>query len=125
MTTKRPDDLDELYVLHEFGLDRRNREIHLSGEQSLGDSGSLLEPGVEYLMAARFIKNLRTLSLDNDKPILIHMKTCGGWVTEGMAIFDSIKLCRRRTTILCHTHASSMSSYILQAANRRVMMPNS
>ena len=60
-----------------------------------------------------------------DKPILIHMKTCGGDWDEGMAIYDSIKACPIPVTILSYTHARSMSSLIFLAANKRVMMPNS
>src|SRR3989338_7328 len=77
-------------------------------------------------MANRFIKNLRFLSIRNpNQPILIHMKSCGGYWTEGMAIHDAIKTCPNKVTILSYTHARSMSSIILQAADKRVLMPNS
>ena len=59
------------------------------------------------------------------KPIVIHMKTCGGLWEEGMAIYDAIKSCPSKVTILNYTHARSMSSIIFQAADKRVMMPNS
>jgi ATP-dependent protease ClpP protease subunit len=53
------------------------------------------------------------------------MKTNGGFWEEGMAIYDTIKSCPWYVTILNYTHARSMSSIIFQAANKRVMMPNS
>ena len=44
---------------------------------------------------------------------------------EGMAIYDTIKACPNRVTILNYTHARSMSSLIFQAGDKRVMLPNS
>ncbi len=58
-------------------------------------------------------------------PLVIHMKTSGGDWTEGMAIYDAISTFPWPVTILNYSHARSMSSIILQAANKRVMMPNS
>ncbi len=113
-------------AVHTFNLDRQNREIWLVGEHlELGNDLDLAEPGVEYRMASRFIKNLRILMLDSDEPILIHMKTCGGIDCEGFAIYDAIRLCPCQITILSYTYARSMSSIILQAADDRVLMPSS
>lgn len=116
-----------LWSIHEWSVDRDSREIWLSGEQvRMGVSESdAEEPGVEFVMAARFLKNLRMLELDSDEPILVHMKTCGGNVEEGLAVYDAIRFCPARVTVLSYTHARSMSSYILQAADQRVLMPNS
>lgn len=113
-----------LCCLHELGIDPLARELYLTGEPE-ADKDPSGEPGVEYTMASRFIKNLRALNLDSDRSILIHMKTCGGYWMEGMAIYDAIKASSSYVTILNYTHARSMSSLILQAADLRVMMPNS
>ncbi len=84
------------------------------------------EPGIEYVISKRFIKNINLCMRTNpDKPIVIHMKTCGGLWEEGMAIYDAIKACPSKVTILNYTHARSMSSIIFQAADKRVMMPHS
>jgi ATP-dependent protease ClpP protease subunit len=118
------------YVLedhHEYGIDRRGFEIHLSGIDKVYGNGSddTEEPGVEYQMATRFIKNLRILTNLNPRaPILIHMKSCGGDYGEGMAIFNAIRLCTNPITILAYVHARSMSSIILQGADKRVFMPD-
>ena len=109
-------------IVHEFGIDVPHREIYLVGEPALLADD---DPGVEYMMVSRFIRNLRMLVLRGDGPILIHMKTCGGDETEGFAIYDTILSCPCRVTILSYTHARSMSSIILQAADRRVLMPSS
>jgi len=114
-----------LNTLHSFGVDFRAREIYLSGEPDRAEMGDSDEPGVEFYMASKFIRNIRVLALESKKPILIHMKTCGGLWEEGMAIYDAIKHCPCPVTILNYTHARSMSSLIFLAADWRVMMPNS
>jgi ATP-dependent protease ClpP protease subunit len=89
------------------------------------DDDNFVEPGVEYQMATQFIKNLNILSGRNPKrPILIHMKTNGGIRQEGMAIYDAILACPNPVTILGYTFAVSMSSIILQAADKRALMPH-
>lgn len=116
------------WELQEWHLDIRQFHIYLTGEEITYGADDLdrSEPGVEYQMSARFIKNLHVLTnIDPKRPILIHMKTCGGDWTEGMAIYDTIWSCPNPITILSYTHARSMSSIILQVADRRVLMPNS
>ncbi len=116
------------WEIQEWNLDVRNFQIFLTGEPTAyhDDGEEREEPGVEYQMSARLIKNLNILSrLDPKRPILIHMKTCGGEWSEGMAIYDAIWACPNPVVILSYTHARSMSSIILQAATKRVLMPNS
>jgi ATP-dependent protease ClpP protease subunit len=121
------DRLDRLQ--HDGDLNLEDHAIYLFGAESRascvgeGDDG---EPGVEYVMANRLIRNLETLKVRNpNKDILIHMKTNGGFWEEGMAIYDAIRACPVHVTILNYTHARSMSSLIFLAANKRVMMPHS
>jgi ATP-dependent Clp protease protease subunit len=120
---------DPLWHLHEYDVDLQSNHIYLFGiEAYQGGQGSDggEEPGVEYVMANRFIRNINLcMRVNPDTPIVIHMKTCGGDWTEGMAIYDAIKACPFPVTILSYTHARSMSSLIFQAANKRVMMPHS
>ena len=120
---------DLISTLHDRGLNVKDFSIHLTGVAKTYDNSAeenFTEPGVEYQMSAQFIKNLSLLSnLNSRKPILIKMKTCGGYWEEGMAIYDAIRACPNPVTILSYTHARSMSSIILQAADKRVLMPNS
>lgn len=112
--------------VHEYDIDVEKRDIFLFGrEDHVTATDADSEPGVEYMMANRFIKNLRILQGMSDDPILIHMKTCGGFWEEGMAIYQAIRACPNFITILNYTHARSMSSLILQAADYRAMMPYS
>lgn len=110
--------------VHDSDIDPEKNEIYLFGrEGTYNDSDA--EPGVDYRMANRFIKNIRLLQSMNNEPILIHMKTNGGFWEEGMAIYQAIKACPNYVSILNYTWARSMSSIILQAADYRVMMPYS
>lgn len=112
--------------VHEKDVDLQSNHIYLFGREEYVDHENGEEPGVEYSMANRFIRNLNLcMRVNPDTPIVIHMKTCGGDWTEGMAIYDTIKSCPFPVTILNYTHARSMSSLIFQAANKRVMMPHS
>lgn len=111
--------------VHELQLDKPNRELYLVGEEEGAVEADDAEPGVEFLMASRIIRNLRILTLAGGGPILIHMKTDGGYVKEGYAIYDAIRTCPCYVTILNYAPATSMSSIILQAADYRVMMPSS
>ena len=120
---------DHIYDIHEYGVDLKNNHIYLMGTEGYtygsGVEGTA-EPGVEYIMANHFIKNINLCMRANPgDPIVIHMKSCGGDYGEGMAIYDAIYTCPSPVTILNYTHARSMTSIILQAADKRVMMPHS
>jgi ATP-dependent protease ClpP protease subunit len=53
------------------------------------------------------------------------MNNPGGDWYHGMAIYDAIKYSSCECTIKVYGHAMSMGSIILQAADHRIMMPNS
>lgn len=113
-------------MVQDYNVDPISSHIYLFGEESYIHHDNGNEPGVEFSMANRFIKNINLCMRANpEKPILIHMKTCGGIWEEGMAIYNAIKACPVPVTILNYTHARSMSSLIFLAANKRVMMPDS
>lgn len=120
---------DPLYYILENDLDLKSNHIYLFGIETYTYGGGVdaaYEPGVEYVMANRFIRNLNLcMRVNPKKPLVIHMKTCGGDWTEGMAIYDAIRSFPWPVTIINYTHARSMSSLIFQAGNKRVMMPSS
>ncbi len=120
-------DSDPIFQIHEYNIDVSCNHLYLFGDSEyIGTfEEPTTEPGVEYSMSSRFIKNLNILMRTSKEPILVHMKTCGGYWEEGMAIYDAIKACPNPITILNYTHVRSMSSIIFQAANKRVMMPHS
>ena len=112
--------IDVISDVHGHCLDAKNREIYLHGYVANTDE----DPGVDYKMAANFYKNIRILDTINKDPIIIHMHSIGGSWNDGMAIFDAVQLCSSHVTIIAYGQAESMSSIILQAADKRVMMPN-
>jgi ATP-dependent protease ClpP protease subunit len=112
-------------AIHDKWIDIPNREMWIHGVETSPDLSDD-EPGIEHNMAAKVIKNLHFFRhLDPTAPVIIHMKSCGGIVEEGLAIYDAIKAMPYHVTIISYTHARSMTSYILQAADHRVMMPSS
>lgn len=107
-------------------INTAEREIWIHGIDMNTDSYRGTEPGVEYMMANKVIKNLHILRHQSASlPITIHLHTCGGLWEEGMAIYDTIRLMPYLVTIISYTHARSMSSIIFQAGDRRIMLPNS
>jgi len=119
MTSKRLEASEILSQVQTFGVNLHTREIYLHSHY-LGEE----EPGVEYRMATSFVKNLHVLDLLSHSNILVHMHTVGGEWSDGMAIYDAIHACQSPVTILAYAQASSMSGVVLQAARKRVLMPN-
>lgn len=112
--------------VHDKWIDTVNREMWIHGIDMNTDSYDGEEPGVEYMMATKVIKNLYILRKQSEtEPIVIHLHTCGGMYEEGMAIYDTIMAMPYWVTIISYTHARSMSSIILQAGDERLLMPNS
>ena len=121
---------DKISLIHDFWIDSNNREMWIHGIDISGIGYEGEEPGVEYLMATKVIKNLHYFrNQSTSKEVIIHLHTCGGEFQEGMAIYDTIKLMPYPVTIISYTHARSMSSIILQSAigskDKRLLMPNS
>ena len=107
--------------LHNYSIDFKNRELYLHGYIANCEE----DPGVDYRMSSSFIKNIRFLDAISTDPIIIHMNSVGGNWGDGMSIYDAIRVCRSHITIIPYGQAASMSSVILQAADTRIMMPNS
>lgn len=121
MSNKENKDIDsELSLLHSFNIDTKNREIFL--HSYVGDNED--EPGVDYRMAVNFEKNIRYLNCQSIEPILIHMHCPGGSWTDSLGIYDAIKFSKSKVIILAYGSVESASSVILQAADLRILMPN-
>lgn len=114
-------DRDLLYDLHNYGANIDTREIFLHNYYGTNDEDN---PGVEYKMSNNFLKNIRALEIKSDKPIIIHMQSVGGEWSDGMAIYDAIQMSRCHVTIIAYGQAESMSSIIFQAADKRLITPN-
>ena len=102
-------------------VDTLNRTIYMGSiRDNIGD-----EPGVDAFMAESVIKAMYLLETLNSDPITILMNNPGGDFFHGLAIYDAISTTKSHCTIKVFGHAMSMGSIILQAADTRIMMPNS
>lgn len=96
-------------------IDIENREIFLFGDE---------DNEINHKSSLLFLKSLRLLENNNNKPILIHQNNLGGCVNNGLLIYDAIFRSPCYITIVLHGNAISMGSIIPQAADKRIMMPN-
>ena len=115
------DDTDRFF---QYNIDIRTRTLYMgSASDSEGD-----ESGTDYEMAQYVIKGLHILesqTTNADKPITIIMNNVGGNEYHGLGIYDAILCCKNHVTIRVFGHAMSMGGIILQAADERIMAPNS
>lgn len=88
-----------------------------------GEDG--IEGGTDYQMAESTVKALVVLEAKNKNPITIKMNNLGGDEYHGLAIYDAIRMCESRVTVEVYGHAMSMGSWILQAADKRLLSPSS
>jgi ATP-dependent protease ClpP protease subunit len=109
----------ELYNIHTFALDTKNRELYLHSSLDNED-----ESGVDYKTAVTFEKNIRYLNLISNEPILVHMHLPGGIWEDGLGIYDTIVSSKAKIIILAYAKVESASSIIFQAAAKRILMPN-
>lgn len=105
----------------ELNLNTKHRTIFMGSISQDWDGN---ESGVDSKMAEFFIKGMAILE-ESRKPITIIMNNPGGDWYHGMAIYDAIKYSSCDCTIKVFGHAMSMGSIILQAAQKRIMMPSS
>lgn len=121
-TPKKITSIEQLISdVHGYNINSQSRELYLHGHLDVYDDE---EPGVEYRMATGFIKNVHILYSQSNKNILIHMHTIGGNWSDGMAMFNTIRILKCPITILSYAQASSMSGILLQGADKRVLMPD-
>lgn len=117
---------DPMYYIYNHDVDIKANEIYLTGvDRGYEVAPEGAEPGVDFVMASRFIRNIRTCMKHNpDSALLIHQLTAGGDWTFGMAIYDAIRAYPNLVTVLGYGHVRSMSSIFFQACNKRVLMPH-
>jgi len=114
------DDIDRFF---DYGIDISSKTLYIG---SWGDDYEGNENGVDYQMAKNALKGLQVLdSIKKEEPLTIIMNNTGGDWYHGMSIFDGIKACKSHVKIIVYGHAMSMGSVILQAADERIMTPNS
>jgi len=111
---------DNIILAHDYNILPSFREVFLHASTY----DSVEEEGVDFKSAVKFQKNIRLLTSISDDPILVHMNIPGGHWEDGLSIYDTIKECPAYICILAYGKVQSASSVILQAADRRILMPN-
>lgn len=109
----------ELFNIHNYNISLKNRELYLHSYPDVQE-----EEGVEFRSAIIFEKNIRYLNSISIEPILVHMHLPGGSWGDCMGIYDTIRLSKSKIVIVAYGSVESASSVILQAADLRILMPN-
>jgi len=78
---------------------------------------------IDENLARRFLRQL--LNKVSNTSITIIINSEGGDITAGLAIFDALLTYKGKTTGIVYGEAQSMASLILQACDKRIVMPNS
>lgn len=115
-----PNKENDISYLHDHNIDILNREIYLHSYMADGEE----EGGIDYRSSVKFEKNLRYLNLLSLEPILVHMHLPGGHWQDCLGMYDAIKASKADVVILAYAKAESSSSVLLQAADLRILMPN-
>jgi ATP-dependent protease ClpP protease subunit len=108
-----------LHDIHNYNIDVDNREIYLHSFLEGED-----EAGVDYRSAIIFEKNLRYLNLLSLEPIIVHMHLPGGDWQDCLGIYDNIKSSKSKVCIIAYAKVESSSTVLLQAADLRILSPN-
>ena len=111
---------NSLQDIHNYNIDVENREIYLHSYFSDSED----ETGVDYRSAVLFAKNIRYLNLLSLDPILVHMHLPGGDWQDCLGIYDTIKSSKSKIIIVASAKVESSSSVLLQAADLRILSPN-
>ncbi len=104
--------------VHEHSVNLYTRDIYLHSNNREEDSI------IDWRAALSFTKNMHILESDNLNPIIVHMHSVGGDWHDGMSIFSQIAYSSCHITIIT-SQAISMAGVILQAADTRILMPDS
>jgi len=101
---------DEIELLHVYGIYPSKRLL-------------LLSTAIDEDSAREVCGNLIAMDF-TEGPITLVLNTPGGEWYNGMAIYDTIKACKNRITILGKGHVMSMGTIIMQAADERIVTPH-
>lgn len=73
---------------------------------------------VDGKSAKYIIDRLMYLDMENDKPIELFINSPGGYVTDGFAIYDTIKAIKSPVYTICSGLAASMGSILLSVGEK-------
>ncbi len=83
-----------------------------------------LQPDADQFQFEHLIKGLVVLTNHSLKPIVVVLNSPGGCEYHGQAVYDALQTCQAPVTIEAYGHCMSMGSWIMQAADMRMMSPS-
>ena len=83
-----------------------------------------LQGEVEENMANHLVAQLLLLDSQSNTPIQMYVNSPGGSVTQGLAIYDTMKLIKSDVHTIVIGQAASMGSLLAQAGNKRYITAN-
>lgn len=102
---------DNISTFHDHGIYIDRRTVELFGD-------------IDLDKFKQVFKNLHSLDhLNKEMNLIINSE--GGSVIQGKAIYQAIKGCQSHVTAIVYGEAVSAASFILQAADHRIMTPTS
>ena len=105
---KKNNPSDSISDIHSSNIDVDNRIIYLQEKEDSSETN-----GVDFRMLQGFVKNVNILQSVSSDPITIYMQTVGGCWYSGMGIFDAIKFCKCKVTIIGYAQICSMGTIIM------------
>jgi ATP-dependent protease ClpP protease subunit len=115
---------DDIDKFHDYSIYLPTRTLYV-GSEKVSEVDDFAESGCDAFMAERIVKNLHILDSTVAEPINIIMNNIGGDTYHCFAIYDAIRACKSHVVVKVVGHAMSAGSIILQAADERIMTPNS
>jgi len=110
---------DDTNFFFDYNLHFPSRTIYLGNIYNENDTAT------DNTVAEYFLKGMHLLNLGEDPgDISIILNHWGGDEYHFLACYDAIALSRAEVTVTVYGAAMSMGSWILQAADHRVMAPN-
>ena len=113
------------YVVEQSSHGERSYDIF---SRLLNDSIILLHDEVNAATASVVVAQLLYLEgQDPDKDIFLYINSPGGSVTDGMAIYDTMKYIKCDVSTICMGMAASMGAFLLSSGTKgkRIALPNS
>ena len=113
------------YVVEQSSHGERSYDIF---SRLLNDRIILLHDEVNAATASVVVAQLLYLEgQDPDKDIFLYINSPGGSVTDGMAIYDTMKYIKCDVSTICMGMAASMGAFLLSSGTKgkRIALPNS
>jgi len=104
----------------------RGEKIYDLPSRLMKDRIVFLYEDVNHLTASIIVQQFLFLeSQDTEKPINFYINSPGGSVTDGLAIYDTMRFLKSPIHTWCIGQAASMGAVLLAAGTKRYALPNS